>query len=411
MLTVIMSQWEEQLVVVLDTFLRLPPSTSAASTSSLSPSFRAALLQSEQPQALLFNGPQLALHFCSPAADSSCKEGVPAHPLCRQLARTLCEWMASSTFPRTLESIPGLSEDKGLEDKVKAWAGKILKPLATLQELIQGVKLHLQVEEPLFSQLRDAERPPDATFFVVEESSAAEPATTIKTHNSLTQGNVLLLNNVVLHEVQTPCGFESWCLLSNTKKIIGALMFAEDGSDGENIFNQYLGDTIATIHAQRMPEIKQPLKIVETILKVLDIEGVKALLGFRSTIGTIRDALPPPRSLLLASFVESSGAEVAGTKLTVGGRALAKHVHRSSSGWWGSFTGNDERKNELALRNITYLIQHASWMNVHFMPPESLVFELRVREGYGARWTADGKKFRGFLEPQMVDGHAKKWRH
>jgi hypothetical protein len=29
------------------------------------------------------------------------------------------------------------------------------------------------------------------------------------------------------------------------------------------------------------------------------------------------------------------------------------------------------------------------------------VFEVRQHEGYGARWSADGSEFRGFLEPQM----------
>ena len=31
--------------------------------------------------------------------------------------------------------------------------------------------------------------------------------------------------------------------------------------------------------------------------------------------------------------------------------------------------------------------------------------------GYGARWTSDASQFRGFLEPQMVDGHEVGWRH
>ena len=31
--------------------------------------------------------------------------------------------------------------------------------------------------------------------------------------------------------------------------------------------------------------------------------------------------------------------------------------------------------------------------------------------GYGVRWTSDGKQFRGFLEPQMADGHDVHWRH
>ena len=43
----------------------------------------------------------------------------------------------------------------------------------------------------------------------------------------------------------------------------------------------------------------------------------------------------------------------------------------------------------------------------------TMQIEARVPEGYGARWalTADGARFRGFLEPPMEDGHAKRWRH
>ena len=39
------------------------------------------------------------------------------------------------------------------------------------------------------------------------------------------------------------------------------------------------------------------------------------------------------------------------------------------------------------------------------------VLEVRHEEGYGLRWLSDGSEFRGFLEPQMKDGHAVGWRH
>ena len=39
------------------------------------------------------------------------------------------------------------------------------------------------------------------------------------------------------------------------------------------------------------------------------------------------------------------------------------------------------------------------------------VLEVRTADGYGAQWSADGAAFRGFLEPQMPDGHAVGWRH
>ncbi len=39
------------------------------------------------------------------------------------------------------------------------------------------------------------------------------------------------------------------------------------------------------------------------------------------------------------------------------------------------------------------------------------VIEARTVEGYGVRWKHDGSEFRGFLEPQMADGHTVGWRH
>jgi hypothetical protein len=60
------------------------------------------------------------------------------------------------------------------------------------------------------------------------------------------------------------------------------------------------------------------------------------------------------------------------------------------------------------------ILKNAVWMNIHSLPVitdntmilmtlqhEVAVFEVRHRESYGARWSADGSEFRGFLEPQM----------
>lgn len=48
---------------------------------------------------------------------------------------------------------------------------------------------------------------------------------------------------------------------------------------------------------------------------------------------------------------------------------------------------------------------------MHIVPPHGVVFEIRDANGYGARWSKDGSKFIGFLEPYMEDGHSKGWRH
>jgi hypothetical protein len=98
--------------------------------------------------------------------------------------------------------------------------------------------------------------------------------------------------------------------------------------------------------------------------------------------------------------------------LTVGARALSKHSHRSSEGFWGNVRGSEQKKNELAAEMVNRILCHAAWINVHLLPHDEPVVEVRVAKGYGARWSVrEPQIFRGFLEPQMEGGHANKWRH
>jgi hypothetical protein len=88
-------------------------------------------------------------------------------------------------------------------------------------------------------------------------------------------------------------------------------------------------------------------------------------------------------------------------------------------------------KNERARSILCKISGDCVWMNIHTLPHDVHVFEIRNSLGYGARWTADGlvffavfksisnplgnsahtQDFRGFLEPQMEDGHERGWRH
>lgn len=90
---------------------------------------------------------------------------------------------------------------------------------------------------------------------------------------------------------------------------------------------------------------------------------------------------------------------------------MTKHVNRSSDGWWGTLCGSDSDKNRVASNVIDRLLRDCCWMNVHLIQPHECVFEIRVCDGYGARWTKDGSKFIGFLEPYMEEGYAKGWKH
>uniref|UniRef100_A0A0B6ZPP1 Uncharacterized protein n=1 Tax=Arion vulgaris TaxID=1028688 RepID=A0A0B6ZPP1_9EUPU len=119
--------------------------------------------------------------------------------------------------------------------------------------------------------------------------------------------------------------------------------------------------------------------------------------------------LPPSRKLLVNSFTEKHSPN---SDLWVGARALAKHYHRDQSeSFWGDCTGREEAKNNHAFTLLNKVLDNAVWINIHWLPHDVFIIEARQDQGYGLRWSADGASFRGFLEPQMIDGHEVGWKH
>lgn len=150
--------------------------------------------------------------------------------------------------------------------------------------------------------------------------------------------------------------------------------------------------------------------------------GVLALLGQRCTVGTDRENnwLPPSRRQLLDA-ARQPHKKPGRSQLTAAARARAKHAHRGAERFFGVVQGSPDEQNRATMTILNNLLAQAVWINIHtFSGMENPVLEIRVRSGYGARWTADWSQhggrptnvtFRGFLEPQMSDGHEKGWRH
>jgi hypothetical protein len=160
--------------------------------------------------------------------------------------------------------------------------------------------------------------------------------------------------------------------------------------------------------------------------------------GLAYTIGSALGSTPPSLEACLTAFVHPNKAG-----LTAGARAWTKHSHRSqghseredsedcdrknatkaSSGWWGTPSGPVAHINEKALLLFWKIINGASWRNLHWLPHRVLVYEARVPEGYGMRWsqdqsvgddgTCEGRPwiFRGYIEPMMDNGHEVGWKH
>jgi hypothetical protein len=148
------------------------------------------------------------------------------------------------------------------------------------------------------------------------------------------------------------------------------------------------------------------------LLRALGERGIRTLLGLRTTRGSLGDALPPGVGEMVASFRTRHSLDSA-AMLTVGARALAKHCRRAADGWWGDgLAGTEREKNARAERVLARILADAAWLNIHTLPHGVYVYEVRNTEGFGARWCcAPPYEFRGFLEPQMTDGHEKGWVH
>ncbi|KDR70213.1 hypothetical protein GALMADRAFT_160026 [Galerina marginata CBS 339.88] len=157
--------------------------------------------------------------------------------------------------------------------------------------------------------------------------------------------------------------------------------------------------------------------------------------GLAYTVGSALGTTPPSRETCLAAYLVPNSAG-----LTAGSRAWSKHSHRSqpppsdeaetdkrkrSTGWWGITAGPVAVINEKSLDLFWKVMNDATWRNLHWLPHQILVYEVRGTEGYGMRWSQDQgdregddspKKdrpwtFRGFVEPMMENGHELKWRH
>ena len=166
---------------------------------------------------------------------------------------------------------------------------------------------------------------------------------------------------------------------------------------------------IAELASSSLPSDDAALARVCALLDLLQPEGVMHLLGMRRSVRSVT-TLPPPRTTLLRSFQQLHKPN-GKAKLTVGARAHCKHCHRSQCSWWGSGNGSEPTKNARAVEVAHRILDAAVWLNIHLLPHDVPVMEIRMAEGYGLRWSGDGTFFRGFLEPQMEDGHEKGWRH
>ncbi|XP_048332694.2 uncharacterized protein LOC107422004 isoform X2 [Ziziphus jujuba] len=301
--------------------------------------------------------PEPSDQFPLPPDFNESLEGVPLYPLYKRLALALLESMTSGTFHRTYNKMTLISVEESLKQKESEWQKLILEKASEIVNILRTVDFELDVQEPFFSQLKDGKK-------------TIEGRCAVGKYTRIGSGTLLLLNKCIVLQVQVPMCVQ---------------IYRKFYTEEKERLNGVLAISISKAALQ-------PCISMASMFSALNYEGLQGLLGLTSTKGTIESALPPPRSILFSSFMLPHKPVVTSSTLTHGARALAKHVHRSSDKFWGAFVGSDSNKNKLALDVIIHLVTNCCWLNVHIVPPHGEVFEIRVADGYGARWSKDGSQ-------------------
>lgn len=293
-------------------------------------------------------------------------------------------------------------EDQSLEKNNNGWNQLFLEKGSVLQSILEEVNFELHVQEPFFSQLKD-------------KLKTVEGRCAVGNYKRIQRGHSLLFNKCLILQVEGIRQYASFHEMLEAEGLEKVLPGVASIEEGVQIYRNFYSEEKERSNGVLAIGVRIPTHqlhdVMASILSELSYAGVQKLLGFVDTVGTNPKLLPPPMSALLSAFLMPHNPDVISSTLTDGARALAKHSHRSSLGYWGALNGSDSDKNQHAMDAIIHLLTECCWLNMHIVPPHGTVLEIRNKDGYGARWSADGTKFIGFLEPYKVDGHLNRWKH
>jgi hypothetical protein len=141
-------------------------------------------------------------------------------------------------------------------------------------------------------------------------------------------------------------------------------------------------------------ELDVPKKISQ-LLEKLPFKELLLLMGQRITSASIQaeTTVPPLKNTLLESCFQPLNKET-----TVVVKAWEKHVGRYPESIFETLKGNQKQKEITIKKQINYIMENQTWWNVFHHYKHGIVYEIRIPNGQGMRWSSDGKVFIGFLE-------------
>lgn len=195
----------------------------------------------------------------------------------------------------------------------------------------------------LWSQTGTTPRLPDVSMENIEETKVYTRLDDPSWTNRVTSVMDELLESMELHRTPNACNHG---VLAGVMQLLQIFMFDQPFTSNKK---QPMVSLPCVIPSEQMQirHIDIPLHLLRSLkgfIQALGSESILYFIGLRSTSGSLRVS-PPPIDVLLRSANERHKS----SQLSVAARALAKHAHRDSSGWWGECKGPEIKKTEAAL--------------------------------------------------------------
>ncbi|KAL5543201.1 hypothetical protein UlMin_010911 [Ulmus minor] len=248
--------------------------------------------------------------------------------------------MISGTFHTTYNKMAMLGVQSSLKQKVEEWQKLISEKGSEIINMLNTVDFELHVQEPFFSQLKGI------ICFCVIKSPFFQNLNISCFPYLIGPGSMILINKCVAFKVECVRSYVSFSEMLEAEGLAKVLPGVKSVKEGVEIYRKFyteekersngvLGICVSKVTAQ-------PYISLASILSELSSGGLQYLLGLTNRKGTIENALPPPRSTLMPSFILPYRSNVKGSRLTHGAQALAKHANWSGNNYWGTLDGSGE---------------------------------------------------------------------
>ena len=140
------------------------------------------------------------------------------------------------------------------------------------------------------------------------------------------------------------------------------------------------GDASASLDEQALlsESLGRLRKELTDFFVALQPRGILTCLGVRRTSSSVDEELPPEKNQLILQFnrlhTVLTDEQLCGNSnppiLTVGARAIQKHLMRANGAFWGPLFGkSDKKRNEQADRKIRELFSRITWINLLTLSP------------------------------------------